>query len=291
MRSALAILLLLTTLAAVQPPSGSAAPRPESGRGVPQADDSEPQPIGVAFYDVDRLYDTLPAQFYNDTDFTPAGRLHWNTERYRRKIARTAETIDSMRLPIVLLFGVENEQTVRDLAEACTEDYCYLHRTLNRLDGLDCALLYFGDRFIPRHAETGMGHLYVEGDMDGRRIGLLTVCNDRFLNDVVRSLRKRRPEVRLIVAGRTGRLDPAAAGLRDATAEAERAGRGNVRYRNGWRMRDRILADTAFAACRGDVYARRFLVDPRSGAPLPTFDGGRYAGGYGSSLPLFLYVR
>ena len=42
-----------------------------------------------------------------------------------------------MALPLVALWGVENEQVVRDIAAACRGDYSYLHRTLNSLDGMD----------------------------------------------------------------------------------------------------------------------------------------------------------
>lgn len=77
------------------------------------------RPIGIAFYDVDRIYDTVPALFYDDADYTPEGRLHWTAERYARKIRNTAAVIDSMALPLVALWGVENEQVVRDIAAAC----------------------------------------------------------------------------------------------------------------------------------------------------------------------------
>lgn len=77
------------------------------------------RPIGIAFYDVDRIYDTVPALFYDDADYTPEGRLHWTAERYARKICNTAAVIDSMALPLVALWGVENEQVVRDIAAAC----------------------------------------------------------------------------------------------------------------------------------------------------------------------------
>ena len=66
---------------------------------------------------------TIPALFYDDSDYTPGGRLAWDTERYRRKIARTAAVIDSMRMPLVALWSVENEAVVRDIAAACRGDY------------------------------------------------------------------------------------------------------------------------------------------------------------------------
>ena len=74
--------------------------------------------IGIAYCDLDHLYDTIPALFYDDSDYTPGGRLAWDTERYRRKIARTAAVIDSMRMPLVALWSVENEAVVRDIAAA-----------------------------------------------------------------------------------------------------------------------------------------------------------------------------
>ena len=62
--------------------------------------------IGIAYCDLDHLYDTIPALFYDDSDYTPGGRLAWDTERYRRKIARTAAVIDSMRMPLVALWSL-----------------------------------------------------------------------------------------------------------------------------------------------------------------------------------------
>ena len=119
--------------------------------------------IGIAYCDLDHLYDTIPALFYDDSDYTPGGRLAWDTERYRRKIARTAAVIDSMRMPLVALWSVENEAVVRDIAAACRGDYSYLHQTLNSLDGMDFALLYYGDLFDPHYEEPGRRYLYIEG--------------------------------------------------------------------------------------------------------------------------------
>lgn len=58
-------------------------------------------------------------------------------------------------MPLVALWGVENEAVVRDIAAACKGDYSYLHRTLNSLDGMDFALLYYGDLFEPHYDERG----------------------------------------------------------------------------------------------------------------------------------------
>ena len=149
--------------------------------------------MGIAFYDIDRLYDTLPSLFYHDDDYTPEGRYGWDTERYRRKIRHTAAVIDSMALPIVALWGVENEAVVRDLAAACRGDYSYLHRTLNSLDGMDFALLYYGDMFYPERVEEGRRYLYVEGLLERDTVGLVLCAEERMAGWVVRDLRRERP--------------------------------------------------------------------------------------------------
>lgn len=248
------------------------------------------QPVGIAFYDVDRIYDTLPALFYDDEDYTPQGRYGWNSERYERKIRNTAAVIDSMALEIVALWGVENEQVVRDLCSACHGDYSYIHRTLNTLDGMDFALLYYGDRFYPERAEVGRRYLLVIGELDGQRVGL-ALCGDRSTGRwLATDLREEHPGLPLVVMGR---LDGQAAGrfgLRDLTARAERAGRGNIRRAGRWEMRDRILADTALKCTQGEVFIRRQLVDQKSGNPLTTFSKGLYRGGFGYSLPVYAYI-
>ncbi len=261
------------------------------------------QPLGIAYCDADHLYDTVPSLFYDDTDYTPRGALRWNTERYRRKIARTAALADSLGLPIIALWSVENEAVVRDIAAACQSDYSYLHRTLNSLDGMDFALLYYGDRFFPHYVEPGRRYLYVEGVLrrpvgrgDTRRfrtdtLGLVLCSEQRMVRWVVGDLRDERPGAKLVVMGRLPDRGLEEYGLHDAHARAERAGRGNVRSRAGWRMRDRIAVDTALRTSAAEVYIRRFLLDPARTQPLPTCQRRRYAGGTSYALPVYVYLE
>ncbi|MEG0789498.1 MAG: hypothetical protein RSB23_04420 [Alistipes sp.] len=249
------------------------------------------QAVGIAYYDVDRLYDTIPALFYNDERFTPEGALAWNTERYLRKICHTAAVIDSLRMPLVALYGVENEAVVRDLTAACGEDYCYIHRTGNAFDGLDFALLYYGEVFFPKYTESGRDYLYVEGTLQQRTIGLLMSSNTKYADRLVRDLREERAGAALILLGRLSSVDCRRWGVRKVLAHAERVGYGNARYGQGWGLRDTALADTTLAVSGGAVYARRYLIDPQHHYPLPTYEKERYVGGYARSLPIFFYLR
>ena len=37
--------------------------------------------------------------------------------------------------------------------------------------------------------------------------------------------------------------------------------------------------------------ARRYLLDPKTGNPLPTYERRRYRGGFGYALPVFVYLE
>ena len=253
-----------------------------------------------AYYDVDRLYDTIPSPFYDDTAYTPTGRYGWNTERYTRKVRDIAAVLDSLQVPIVALYGVENEQVVRDLSAACTGDYVYLHRTLNTLDGLDFALFYHGDRFRPIRSRTGRRMLRIEGILQRstpagalRRdtVTILLAADPATAALHLRDCLEEAPDRPLLAAGRLEKVDAAALGLTDRMARAARKGHGTRRTRLGWRMRDRIFTSPALGSRSGQVYVQRFLLDADAAAPLPTCDARRYRGGRSGNLPLWCKIE
>ncbi|MBR5281343.1 MAG: hypothetical protein IKU22_01030 [Alistipes sp.] len=242
--------------------------------------------FGVAYYDVDKLYDTIPSKFYDDGDYTPRGRLCWDGVRYRRKVEQVAAVIDSMAMPVVALFGVENEQVVRDIVASCGEDYAYIHRTSNRYDGLDFAFLYFADCFYPERITEWSGALCVEGETQGRDLTIIATFRSTSLG-VLLEERKLLEDSNIIIIGDTGKLKFEKLGLRDAMRSVEKAGRGNVIVRNMWQLRDRVVTNLD-APSHSDVYIKRWLLDS-SGVPKPTYNGAKYCGGGSSCLPIFIY--
>ena len=62
--------------------------------------------LDIAFCDIEALYDTIPSKFYDDSDYTPQGRLRWDSQRYHHKVESVARLIDSLALPVVALWGV-----------------------------------------------------------------------------------------------------------------------------------------------------------------------------------------
>lgn len=243
--------------------------------------------FGVAYYDVDKLYDTQPSEFYDDTDYTPAGRLRWSEERYAAKINGVAQVVDSMAMPIVVLYGVENEQVVRDIVGRCREDYAYLHSQSSGRDGLDFAMLYFGDRFFPEQVTPWRGALCVEGWMGDMPLTIIANQKSASIGVLLEERELLRENNNVIILGRPNKLNFNEFGLRDATLRAERAGHGNCIDAGRWHLRDRVATNI-----KGDylcgVYIKGWLLNS-SGQPHPTYDRRKYYGGYANWLPIFIY--
>lgn len=239
----------------------------------------------VAFCDVENLYDTMPSSFYDDSDYTPQGRLRWDTARYRHKVESVARLLDSMAMPVVALWGVENEQVVRDIVMASKSYYAYVHRTHDYSDGLDFALLYYGDRFFPEHVTSWRGALCVEGRADGHKVAIVVNHRSTSLKVLLTERGLLEGKKVVIVLGTPSKSDLRSFGLQDHTLASESAGRGNMVRGNGWIMRDRI-ASTWGGKVHCDVYAARWLID-ELGTPRATYVGNRYYGGVGAYLPIF----
>ena len=244
--------------------------------------------FGFALYNADRFYDTIPSPFYDDSDYTPRGRMRWNSERYQRKAAQTAALLDSMAMPVVALCGVENEQVVRDIVSRCRTEYSYIHRTCNSFDGMDFALLYFGELLYPVRVGSDPRSLVVEAEIGGSRYAFILCRRPRNLEQTIDELFDKNPDIHIVVAGdwREGDLDGIA--LADITAPLVNAGRGNAFYGNRWQMFDRIAVDGSLEA-QCEVYIRRWLLD-RNARPAATYDGTRYRGGCGRRLPVWATI-
>ena len=243
------------------------------------------QSLDIAFCDVDALYDTIPSKFYDDRAYTPQGSRHWNNQRYHYKVESIAALIDSMAMPVVALYGVENEAVVRDIALATKGDYAYIHRTMDSRDGLDCALLYYGDRLFPEQITSWRGALCVECVVDGHKMAIIVNHRCSSLGVLIAERRLNEDGRSVIVLGTPNMQNMADLGLSDHSLEAEAAGRGNLMRSGRWQMRDRI-ASSWKGRVRCDVYAKRWLLDEK-GRVRPTYDRQKYYGGVSGSLPIF----
>jgi predicted extracellular nuclease len=110
----------------------------------------------VAFYNVENLFDTLDDPLTMDEDFTPSGKLQWNSQKYAEKLMRISEVIDMMpgELPVFVgLCEIENRSVLEDLvrqpilnATPQNANYEIIHANSPDERGIDAAALYDASR-------------------------------------------------------------------------------------------------------------------------------------------------
>jgi len=103
----------------------------------------------IMSYNVENLFDTLDTPGYDDSEFTPASKKQWNTEKYNKKLSDLASVIsavDKDKLPDVIgLVEVENRKVLEDLVKTpalSQAGYGIVHEESNDERGIDVALLF-----------------------------------------------------------------------------------------------------------------------------------------------------
>ena len=113
--------------------------------------------FSIAFYNVENLFDAEHTDFTLDEDFTPEGKLEWNSERYQLKLDRIAKVItgigaeEGANPPVFMgLAEVENDKVLLDLInqkELSEYNYDFVHYESPDERGVDVAFLYRKDFF------------------------------------------------------------------------------------------------------------------------------------------------
>jgi Endonuclease/Exonuclease/phosphatase family len=106
----------------------------------------------IGFYNLENLFDTIDSPTTNDVDFTPTGRLVWNTSKYISKQANMAKVISGLATELspdgVAILGVaeiENRKVLEDLVaqpDIKDRNYQIVHYESPDERGIDCGLLY-----------------------------------------------------------------------------------------------------------------------------------------------------
>jgi len=128
-----------------------------NGCFVPRSKRINKFPIGqvseayIMSYNLENLFDTINDP-ENDDDFTPSGKLKWNTQKYREKLSHVSQVIESVKIengghwPIVIgLIEVEHRSCLEDLvAEKGIQEAGYQVAFIEGEDerGIDVGLLY-----------------------------------------------------------------------------------------------------------------------------------------------------
>lgn len=107
----------------------------------------------VAFWNVENYFDTHHDVRKDDRDFTPDGNYHWTASRYLDKRNKIYKTVAALGYPAVMgLAEVENDSVLDDLCLGTplrAKGYRAVHYESPDKRGIDCALLYRKDCFLP----------------------------------------------------------------------------------------------------------------------------------------------
>ena len=290
------------------------------------ASQSQAQSATIGFYNVENLFDTIPSLHYDD-EFTPKGRKAWTSVRYKKKIRNIAKVIDQMSCDVIGLCEVENEAVIRDLVMGLKTDYTYIHITSSDRRGLDIALLYKADKFIPSKQylipSAYREPMAVDGKLFGKDVTIV-IChmpsklNNRAVFDRSFSAltswhdKVYDPKRALILMGdfnwnTTEKSMRKLAHSRDAyhsllTHVENPVGRkfksaGSYVYDGMWYLYDNILIDrrlsngavSTLQQC--GIYIKQYMIfEPYKDRHSinSTYFKGKYNGGYSDHLPIFI---
>jgi predicted extracellular nuclease len=109
-----------------------------------------PKPsLSVVFYNVENLFDTIDTPNVQDEDFTPTGKLKWDSKRYQKKLTDLAKVLSEAsgeELPSAIgLCEVENRAVVEDLFRSkrlAKTGYKIVHSDSPDERGIDVAFAY-----------------------------------------------------------------------------------------------------------------------------------------------------
>lgn len=104
----------------------------------------------VAFYNLENLYDTINDLDVQDEEFTPAGKNHWTSERYKTKLNQMAKVISSITPDFIGLAEIENKGVLQDLisnSQLISFGYEIVHVNSPDVRGIDVAFLYRKNKF------------------------------------------------------------------------------------------------------------------------------------------------
>lgn len=130
----------------------------------------------IAFYNFENLFDTLDTPDVRDTEFTPTGDKHYDTEMYLDKLGKLAQVVSEIGTELTpdgaALLGVsevENRKVLEDFVQQpkiADRNYQIVHYDSPDRRGIDVALLYQPKYFTVTGSQPHPVMLYTD---DGER--------------------------------------------------------------------------------------------------------------------------
>lgn len=136
---------------------------------VAQKSDKKVMVLGVAFYNLENLFDTINANGSYDLEFSPNGARQWNGDKYWKKIRNMSYVISQMTTKttpmgpaIIGVSEIENKSVLDDLvrAEAIKKwQLQVIHHDSPDRRGVDVGLLYNPRFFRPLNVTNHTLHI------------------------------------------------------------------------------------------------------------------------------------
>jgi len=294
----------------------------------------------VMFWNLENFFNPYDDPKKDDDDFTPQGDYHWTWKRWEVKknaIAKTILAVKESGRDYPFLVGVcevEDKVVVRKLTQESNLyklGYSFIHRESPDVRGIDVALLYRKEEFIPSETRTlrvsmpqgkkTRDILYVKGVETATRDTLHVftlhwpskgggeeetlpgrISAARTLTKVTDSILTVLPSARIIVMGDfndTPGSKPLLAatdsGLTDLAIPLAKAGKGTLRYQGNWEIIDHFLVSAPFSGLKMKIFSPDFLLEEDTkylgSKPFRTYYGPRYNGGVSDHLPILLELN
>lgn len=128
---------------------------------------------GIAFYNLENLFDTLHDNGKNDYEFLPDGTNKWGKMKYENKLANMSKVLAELctdRLPkgaaIIGVSEIENRRVLEDLLkQPALKDrgYQIIHHEGPDRRGVDCAFFY-NPRFFQLESSRLVPYIYPDND-------------------------------------------------------------------------------------------------------------------------------
>ena len=136
---------------------------------------------GVAFYNLENIFDTIHAPGKNDYEFLPTGSYKWNGLKYQAKLTNMSRVLSQLctdklkgGAAVIGVSEVENRAVVEDLLRQPNlkgRGYRILHYESADRRGVECALLY-NPRFFQLEDSLYVPYIYPENAEHSKELPL-----------------------------------------------------------------------------------------------------------------------
>lgn len=159
------------------------------------AKDKKEQLYGVAFYNLENLFDTRHDEGKKDYEYLPDGRNKWDDEKYQAKLKNMSTVLSMLatdKLPegpaVIGMAEVENNRVLQDLLKQpalADRGYEMIHYEGPDERGVDCAFFYNPKIYTPTSSRLvpyrlmqptdrpTRGFLVIDGKLAGERVAFI----------------------------------------------------------------------------------------------------------------------